>query len=146
LANAYRYSVSLRIWHPSSDPQRFTGQLKMHPRRAWRAGEPRTTPKGTPLPGINKQTYWTSGDLVRGSWPKRSLAEALRRLLMRLTRQKSFFRRIRAKGGRIELFVGWYFLGNSGEVLDTALMKQLQSLGIDLSLDVYPPSQPQSNI
>jgi len=101
---------------------------------------------GTSLRGTNKQTYWVIRDLARGSGPKRPLAAALLGLATRLARHKSFFRRVRAEGGRIEFFVGWYFLGNSGGVLDTNLMKQLQSLGIDLSLDVYPPDEPQKMI
>jgi hypothetical protein len=144
--SAYRYSISLRIRHPRADPKRFSKQLKQSPQHAWKADEPRTTPAGKPLSGVNGETYWCSHSLARGTWPKQSLPAALRAIARKLAPHKPFFRRIRSERGCVELFVGWYFLGNGGDVIDVELMKMLWSLGIDLSLDVYPPDQPQKNI
>ena len=144
--NAYSYAISLRIRHPSADPDRFTTQLSLVPQRAWRAGAPRATPAGTPLEGVNRETYWTSGALERGTWPGRSLADAFDALLGRLELHTLFFQNLRADGGRIEFFVGWFFEGNSGDVVDVAIMRRLSDCGIDLSLDVYPPDQLQNDV
>jgi len=52
---AYHHKVSLRIWHPAIDPVEITAVLGPTPGRAWRAGEPRTNPKGDPLKGNWKE-------------------------------------------------------------------------------------------
>jgi hypothetical protein len=142
----YRYAISLRIRHPDADPERFTTQLGMEPSHAWRAGGPRMTPAGTPLPGVHRETYWTSGSLERGGWPGRSLTAALKVLLDELEPQKFLFRSVCAEGGRVEFFIGWYFTRNSGDVVDAATLKRMGDLGIDLSLDLYPPDQSQTDI
>ncbi len=120
--------------------------LGLEPSRAWRAGAPRTTSVGTPLEGVNRETYWTSGTLERGAWPGRSLADALNALLDKLELHKLFFQGLHADGGGVEFFVGWFFEGHSGDVVDAAIMRRLSDCGIDLSLDIYPPDQPQNNI
>jgi hypothetical protein len=104
------------------------------------------TPTGQRLKGNNRETYWTSGSLVLGSWPGNSLTSALNELLDLLTPRKKLFGRIRAGHGRVEFFVGWYFNGNSGDVIDVAILKRLSDFGIDLSLDIYPPDKPQRGI
>ncbi|MDE2183351.1 MAG: hypothetical protein KGJ78_10050 [Alphaproteobacteria bacterium] len=40
----------------------------------------------------------------------------------------------------------WFFLGNSGDVFDCDLLARMADLKIDLSLDIYPPDQPQNDI
>jgi hypothetical protein len=50
------------------------------------------------------------------------------------------------EGGRVEVFVGWFFLGNRGDVFDDNVLARMADLKIDLSLDVYLPAQPQSEI
>lgn len=63
----YTHIVDLRIQHPTIDPAQITQTLGISPSRSWRAGEPRTTPKGTPLQGIRRQSYW-SGNINGGIW------------------------------------------------------------------------------
>jgi len=136
--NPYRYKISLRLRHPSLDPAEITSALQRSPFRSWRAGEPRTTPRGTPLEGRNRETYWTA-KVVEGGWPDKGLAVAMRELLDQLVPHRDFFDRIRSDGGKVELFVGWFFDGQSGGTFDCDLMARMADLNIDLSLDVYPP-------
>jgi hypothetical protein len=74
------------------------------------------------------------------------LADLLGRVLDQLAPHRSFFHGIRSQGGTIEFFVGWFFDGQSGDVLDCDLLARMADLKIDLSLDVYgpeaTPSQP----
>jgi Domain of unknown function (DUF4279) len=144
--NAYRYAISLRIRHPSLDPREITKTVKIKPRVSWQAGEARSAPSGQLLGGTRRESYWTSGDLARGKWPRKDLAQAIAALLDRLEAHKRFFARVHAQGGRSELFIGWYFLGNSGDVLPCELMARLAQSKIDLSFDIYPPDQPQNDI
>jgi Domain of unknown function (DUF4279) len=146
MTDAYRYAVSLRIRHPSIDPAEISAVLRLNPSRCLQAGESRATPIGTSLHGDWRESYWTSGDVAKGAWPDIASADALNRLLDQLSEHHDFFHRIRAEGGRTEFFVGWYFLGNSGDVFHYDLLARMADLKIDLSLDVYPPDQPQKNI
>lgn len=146
MVKPYRYGISLRVFHPVIDPDKITRELGLKPFRCWKAGERRTTPIGTPLKGSWPQSYWCSKQLVRGSTPRSpSLPDAISKLLDRLEPHKAFFHRIRRGGGRVELDVGWYFPVQGGAEFDCALQSRLAKLKIDLSLDIYPPDQPQNS-
>jgi len=138
----YHFRIALRFRHPSIDPEKITEALGIEPKRAWKAGEPRRTPAGTPLKGFNRETYWVA-DIAAGRWPL-ELNEAIHESLRRLVRHRSFLHQVRAEGGTVEFFVGWFFENQSGDVLSHQCLALAGDLGVDLSLDVYPPSQPQN--
>jgi hypothetical protein len=137
----YRFRISLRFRHPSMAPEQITEAMGIEPWRSWKAGEPRQTPKGTPLAGVNRETYWTA-EIVAGRWPS-DLNEAIHDTLKGFVRYRSFLHEIRAEGGSVELFIGWFFDNQSGDVLTHQCLALAGDLQIDLSLDVYPPDQPQ---
>jgi hypothetical protein len=83
---------------------------------------------------------------ARGRWPGNPLVEKISALADKMEPHRKFLSRFRSQGGRAEFFVGWYFVGNSGDVLSSDLMARLAKLKIDLSLDIYPPDRPQSGI
>ena len=138
--NPYRYKISLRIRHPAMDPAEITRAMRLDPWRSWRAGDPRTTPKGRALEGLNRDTYWTAR-LIEDRWPGKDLASALDECLNRLAPHRDFFHRVRSQGGSVEFFVGWFFDGQSGGLLDSDLLARMADLKINLSLDVYPPDR-----
>ncbi len=96
------------------------------------------TPAGHPLEGIRKETYWyRSLSLSRNA----QLSSSIKALLNRLSSRKNFFKKIRAKGGTAEFFVGWFIERNSGDTLGQEVLKGLSNLQIDLALDLYPPDR-----
>lgn len=129
-----RYKISLRITHPSMDPDDISGQLGLSPFRKWKAGSQRTTPTGKPLTGIYKETYCVF-DLEEKS------AGDLESTLYTLTKQfrsfEHFLKKVRSTGGSIEYFIGLFVKKNTGLVLESSLMAQLVNMGIDLSFDIY---------
>jgi hypothetical protein len=143
--NRYRYKISLRVRHPSMDPAEITATLRFAPSHAWRAGEPRTTPRGQPLKGIWPQTYWTAR-LMECARPGKDLATAIAELLDQLELNRGFLARVRSEGGSSEFFVGWFFDGNSGDVFDSDLLARMADFKINLSLDVYPPDTTSVNL
>jgi hypothetical protein len=134
---SYRHKVSLRIWHPTIDPAEITLALGITPQSTCRAGEPRTNPKGDLLRGNWKESHWSasfSAEKIRNDDLPGALTAALESLLP----NRAFFQQIRATGGRVEFFVGWFFeRPNVGEVLESRLLGRMAELGIDLSLDLY---------
>lgn len=138
----YHFRISLRVRHPSITPEEITKEFGFEPTRFWKVGEPRTTPAGILLKGINRESYWTA-DLCAGRWPL-EINEAIHSSLKELMRRRSFLHRIRAEGGRAEFFIGWFFENQSGDVLSHECMALAGDLQIDLQFDVYPPDQPQN--
>jgi hypothetical protein len=134
----YRYSISIRISHPSLDLAHVSNALILEPNAIWKAGEPRTTPKGSPLPGINKINFWTAR-LIDDVSEHRSLGDAISDALNMTAKASSLLMDIATSGGEVEFFVGWFFdNGNSGDVLDHNLLGRLAARRINLSFDVYP--------
>ncbi|NGO51922.1 DUF4279 domain-containing protein [Allomesorhizobium camelthorni] len=131
-----RYRVSLRLIHPSMDPDEITTALQMEPKRAWKAGEPRTTPKGTPIAGVFRQTYWYA-NVCEGRMPPQELAEELDQVLDGLIPYQAFLTRLREEGGRSEFFVGFYLGDQAGETYPSTMLAKMAALGLDLSLDNY---------
>ncbi len=129
-----RYKISLRITHPSMDPEYISKQLSLKPFRKWKAGSQRTTPSGKRLTGTYKDTYCVF-DLDE------KIGDDLESTLGTLTRKfyahKHFLKKVQSTGGNIEYFIGLFVNKNTGLVLDRRLMIQLTELGIDLSFDIY---------
>ena len=137
----YRYSVSLRFWHPSRSPAEITAALQIEPSRSWAVGVARRTPKGTPLTGVYTENYWTAR-MIDGTSVDRDLAGAIELVLDKLDGRKSFLQEYASSGGHSELFIGWFFDdGNSGDELGHRLLARLAEFRIDLSFDVYPTAQ-----
>lgn len=137
--NTYRYSLSLRLRHPSMDLQAMTDALDLQPHHCWRAGEPRSTPKGELLSGVNGESFWTV-NLGKGGWPPIFLATAISAALDQLSDRRAFLHQLRSEGGSAEFFIGWFFKDQSGDTLSHVLLARAADLGIDLSFDVYPLS------
>ncbi|AGG89781.1 DUF4279 domain-containing protein [Rhodanobacter denitrificans] len=132
--NTFRFKISLRFFGSSFDPSDLSTELGIKPTRMWKAGERRTTPKGRELEGIYDESYCTFNIERHG---EENLSETLERALASFGQYKDIFHRICIEGGRIEFFIGWFSVGNSGDTLPYKLMSKLAELEIDLALDVY---------
>ena len=135
----YTYSISLRFRHPNIDLMYIGGLLGLQPNRIWKAGEPRRTPKDTPLEGINKESYWC-GRLTndREKSEKCSLEAKLTDWTTKLSTHKTDFDKLLAGGGRIEFFIWIYCEQNLGFELNHNLLANIASLGITLGIVCDP--------
>lgn len=140
MPNSYYYMISLRLTHPSIDPSVFSQTLGLEPQTTWHAGKSRKTPKGTPLEGTYQESFWTC-QITEDKWPDKELVEALLEILDQLEPHKEFFHRLVSEGGNAEFFIGWFFDGNSGDVFDQKILARLVDLKINLSFDIYPPTE-----
>jgi hypothetical protein len=139
----FRYSASLRFRHPSIDPAKITQKLGKKPSRQWKAGEPRTTPKGNKLEGFNKESYWTANLHSKKSITstKTEFEKFLSSALDELTPHSKFIKKILKECGSAEFFVGLYGSKNFGMELEPALLLRFGEIGIRLALDVYPEKE-----
>jgi hypothetical protein len=92
------------------------------------------------LPGTWRESYWLAKlTPSRGIQSKQTeIDRFLARVLKRLMPRRAYISRIRASGGRAELFVGLFGGRNFGIELDPELLAQASRVGVALSLDVYP--------
>jgi hypothetical protein len=137
----YDYSVSFRIRHPSLEPYEITREFLMEPGRMWKAGDARATPKGQPLTGTYKETYWYTNFCSNVTNTDESLPAALARFIDTLRAHKQFLLKLRHEGGSAEFFVGIFGMEQFGFEFEPVLLADLASMGMTLSLDIYPVRQ-----
>ncbi len=136
----YRYKVSFRIWHPIRDLSGATKAFGLKPARLAKVGEKRETPKGLSLPSTWNESYWlTKLTPEKGIWSNRiGLENYLLKFIKRLMPKRAYISRLRASGGRAELFVGLFGGRNFGVQLHPDLLAAASRVGVSLSLDIYP--------
>ncbi|MET1076934.1 MAG: DUF4279 domain-containing protein [Pseudomonas sp.] len=131
----YRYTVSLRIWHPSRDPATFTTALNLLPLYCDKAGERRVR-KGKALDIIEKDSYW-SHEFEAAAGPE-DLEDFLLSRVQSLARHKHFFTELGVGAGRAEFFIGFFPENfNCGFGLSPHLQRQCADLNLTLAFDIY---------
>jgi hypothetical protein len=132
-------ALSVRLHHPTLDPELITAGMGMPPTRCWEKGAPRMTPRGDQLDGSYPSTYWYRNISVP---PGCLLDQALRRAVELLRPARPFLADFVEGGGTAELFIGWFH--GPGATLDREMLRELAALHLELALDVYlPPAGPQ---
>lgn len=126
--------ISLRLRHPDKDVGALLEQWGFEVGLSWIAGTPRTTPKGTPLGGLWPHSYAYSRFPGRGT----TLAHRLRLILKTVEPAAEKMAAFVESGGTAELFIGWHFERNSGDLLDWELLRGLADCRLSLALDIYP--------
>ena len=124
-----RFDVELFIVHPTLNPTEITAELGLEPQNSHRVGDPRQTPKGSPLPGTYRDTRWRhSIELeLKDQW----FSEEVTKLVDRLAPHKAFFRRLRKSGGKAQVIVQFF-----GDYFGDEISRETLSKMIDLELDL----------
>jgi len=137
----YSYILDLRIWHPTLDPDLVTRTLGLEPSIAWRAGDPRKTPKGTVLEGVRSEGYWSANPFSYG-WRESTDAQvedALEELITYLSPYEDFLREI-SQGGAVRIWVSSQGNRNYALELPPSMLSRLASVGATVVHDVYQGS------
>jgi hypothetical protein len=147
------FQLSLRIRHPSLDPQELSREFSIEAAHCFRAGDPRPSRSG--IASVHPESYWL-GALNTANWPAdvgspgglRLLSEervgvvATRNLGWVLSLSTRFFsahaqtlRRIVAEGGQVSLLI----TAPAGEVgvfsLGPAVSRVFSELGVTLEFE-----------
>lgn len=133
-ASYYRYRVSLRVWQPTGDPQRFTAGLGLAPDVTHTAGQP-IVRRGR-ADRIAEETYWLHEFAAPDD--AADLEDFLANVVTALHPHGEVFASVRADGGDAELFIGYFpehF--NCGFALTPALMQRCAECGLTLRFDIY---------
>jgi len=140
----YSFSIDLRIWHPNIKPDEITSGLGIRPNRSWEAGQPRSTPKGTPLEGVYRESYWNADPFDRGEYSSTddSAEDALAEVLEYFEPKKDFVQSLRQNGARVLVQISSFSGRNYAIELSPELMQRFAALGVSLVHDIY--SHPQN--
>ncbi|WP_255468772.1 DUF4279 domain-containing protein [Reyranella sp. CPCC 100927] len=122
------------------DPAQIDTALKLEGRSRQRAGDPRKTPNGTPLPGTYRDSRW------RHAWDYQTTGQhfvnQIETLIDGLESHKVFLEHLRSTGGQIHVIV--QFLGDKGYFGDSLphhMLARLVELGVDLDIECYTVPQ-----
>ncbi len=148
------FQLSLRIRHPSVDPEELSREFNIEAAHCFRAGDPRASRSG--IASVHPESYWL-GALNTASWPSELGSPEVQRLLadqqrigvvsMRslgwvLSLSTRFFsahaatlRRICAEGGQVSLLVTAPAGAVSGFSLAPAVSRAFGELGIALEFE-----------
>lgn len=128
-----KYSIQIRITHPSEDVSRFTKLLNRDPQWCWRVGAPRRSLNGDILKGTYNNCYWShtswhsERDFFRNMMEVASSFEGIDDL------KGSFL----DTGGEIMLVVGLESGKNIGSVLTPTNMERLFTLGLSVGVELF---------
>ena len=139
----YSYTIALRIWHPSIKPEKITEEFGIVPDHSSEAGRPRKTPKGTPLEGVYRESYWHADPFHRGEYSSTDdlVEDALEELLQVIEPHRSFIQQLRAEGARVLVQVSSFSGRNYAFELTPDLLGRFAALGVSFAHDVYPYAQ-----
>jgi hypothetical protein len=135
-----RIAVQLFIVHPTMSPAEITAALGIEAHIAHPVGEPRKTPRGTPLEGHYRDTRWRYS--IRHELRTQWFADKIDALVNSLTPHKAFLNRVRATGGRAQIIV--QFLGDDGYFGDTLPLQTLATMAelqLDLGIECFTVPQ-----
>jgi hypothetical protein len=142
MKNAFSYSISLRVTHPRWSADQIVAAFELAPKYRWTVGDSRIAPSGKPLGGFRKESYCCF-NIEQGE--DGEIAKALSNAVDVLMPRKGDLVALRASGGTISFYVFWHANGDTGEVMNLALLANMVELGIELDLNVLELSDAVSS-
>ena len=138
----YSFTIALRFWHPTIDPEVITARLGLTPTYSSMAGEPRFTPKGTQLEGLHRESYWhcSMWDGWRES-TETSAEDAVLDLLSRLIPNREFILGLLSTARQGLIHMSSHGSGNYALVFSPDILTACSSFGLSLAHDVYSAPQ-----
>ena len=119
--------ISLRLKHPTMDLAGIAAELKLSSTRIWAAGDPRKTPHGDPLRGVQQESYCALR-IITSSGTIGAAIDVIRQALANSAMLRSDFF---LSDLRKSLYCT---LESEGEVLDLTALKSLVDLDIRLEI------------
>jgi hypothetical protein len=130
-----RFHVELFIKHPALDPADISTTLSLEAHNAHRVGDPRETPKGTPLSGSYWDTRWRH--CVECAVTDQWYAAEVTRLLNHLEPHKAFFANLKSTGGNACIIIQFFGDGYLSDEIPHASLAKLVELGLDLGIECF---------
>lgn len=150
---SYPYQLSLRVRHPSIDPDTISRELQIEPEHSFRAGQPRESARSLAVTPVHVESYWLAtldpATMVMGAALAPDLSpqthaaafsvldSALAVLINSVLRRHSeFFRRMQSEGGEVRLIIAMSARRTRGFTLTPHLSKALSELRIPVDFEL----------
>ncbi len=156
-SRAQPFQISLRIRHPSIDPDQISRALKVEPEHSFKAGEPRESGSGSTLTSLHAESYWLGSlrdipsvtSLIGFSGERAKIArermQAAAHLSLGLALDTSvnaflrphteFIRRLQSEEGQVSLLIELSTHALNGFTLSPQFTRLLCDLGISVEFD-----------
>jgi hypothetical protein len=154
-SHAQPFEISLRIRHPSIDPEQISRELKVEPEHSFKAGEPRESGSGNVLTATHSETYWlgslstlTGSMLLAGlerarfarermqATTQSSLTQALDASVVAFLRSHAdFIHRLQSEDGQVSLLVELSTNSLTGFSLSPQFNRALSDLGVAVEFE-----------
>lgn len=132
VAKSATLKMRILVIHRSAEPADITRAIGLTPSRR---GDARSTPKGTRLEGVWRDTRWSHTFDVRAS---ATADAAVATALDRLTDAGTCLAKLRRTGGPVELIISTPGGTYQGASLGSERLRALADLGIGLGIEVFP--------
>lgn len=147
---SYPFQLSLRIRHPSIDPESISHELQLEPEHSFRAGAPRES-RGLAVTPVHGESYWLATldpemlldtpllqEVAHAQAIAFSTVDSALALLANgvLRRHAEFFRRVQSEGGEVRLIVAISARKARGFTLTPQLSKALSDLRIPVDFEL----------
>ena len=134
-----RVGVDLLIVHPTFTSAAITSGLQLEPDVTHEVGQPRATPQGALLRGVQQDTRWRYSiqRTLDGQWFSGPVDE----LLNLLASRRGFLQTVNSTGGTATLIVQFLDPGYWADELSHDTLLKLVDLGLNLAVEIYPIPQ-----
>lgn len=127
-------SLSLRMWHPTMNGDEATNALGLLPSVVHSAGAKRLDPRGKPLGGEHRRSYWCFEMPVEADG---DLTTLLNQIVDRLSVHRDFFASFAGTGGKAEIVLAKTADSHFGEEIAPATLAALGQLSLGIGFDVF---------
>jgi hypothetical protein len=121
------------------DPADISTALGLEAHFAHRVGEPRRTPKGTPVPGNYWDTRWRH--CVECNVTDQWYAAEVTRLLDRLEPHKAFFANLKSTGGKACVIIQFFGDGYLSDEIPPPILAKMVELELALAVESFGDSK-----
>ncbi len=136
----YEFTMSLRIRHPSIDPDQITRALGIEPQHTWRAGDRRIDTAGDPRGGAYRESLWMGRLMVQPKLASKlvGVESELAQTLVQLRKSSDFLSSLQEQGAVAELHVSIFAREEFRLEFAPESLAVLGRLGVTVAVEVKP--------
>lgn len=120
------------------DPNTISRELKLDHYACGMAGKQKTSPTGTPIPGIWELSWWNHIFEYEGD---HDFFYEIERLLAQFTPYRDFLRKISEEGGHAEIYLQLPGTVSQGSSAKPSVLRLMADLGLELGVEVFSESE-----
>jgi hypothetical protein len=134
-AKGKRYSIILRLRHPTLDPANITAALGWEPDQCWKAGDRVIAPNGRELPGVRRDGLWSRAFHFKGNI---RIVEEIDAILAHLLIHKELFEQLEREGAYSAIYLQLPGDVNNGDCFSWHVLSKFVDLKFTFEIETFP--------